>query len=56
MSAQLDAKEKSRRTLRVAVIAAALGVAGCFTAAFTFAGEPVEATEPAPQIVAADQR
>lgn len=55
MSALLDATDKSRRTLRVAVIAAALGVAGMFTAAFTFAGEPAGASEPAPQVAAAQR-
>ncbi|MBX7528514.1 hypothetical protein [Qipengyuania vesicularis] len=50
MSALLDATDKSRRTLRVAVIAAALGVAGCFTAAFSFAGETAQAEETAPAI------
>ena len=55
MSALLDATDKSRRTLRVAVIAAALGVAGMFTAAFTFAGGAAEASEPAPQVATADQ-
>lgn len=55
MSTSLDAKQKSRRTLRAAVIAAALGVAGCFTAAFTFAGEPLEASEAAPAVAVAQR-
>ena len=55
MSALLDATDKSRRTLRFAVIAAALGVAGCFTAAFTFAGDQAGASETAP-VEAAAQR
>lgn len=33
--------DRSRRSLRVAVTAVALGVAGCFTAAFAFADPPV---------------
>ena len=48
MSALLEATEKSHRTLRLAVIAAALGVAGMFTAAATFAGSEAQATEAAP--------
>ncbi len=48
MSAQLDATDKSRRTLRVAVIAAALGVAGMFTAAATVAGGEAQAGDAAP--------
>jgi hypothetical protein len=38
MSGPLEVTDKSHRPLRLAVIAAALGVAGMFTAAFTFAG------------------
>ncbi len=48
MSALLEATEKSHRTLRLAVIAAALGVAGMFTAAATFAGGEAQANEAAP--------
>ncbi|MGI8943282.1 MAG: hypothetical protein ACR2FJ_03435 [Qipengyuania sp.] len=43
MSAFLGVADHARRTVRATVIAAAVGVAGCFTAAFTFAGEPVQA-------------
>ena len=45
MSALLDATNKSRRTLRLAVTTAALGVAGMFTAAATFAGDAAPADE-----------
>jgi hypothetical protein len=45
MSPLSDAGKRSRRPLRIAVIAAALGVAGCFTAAFTFADGPAQASE-----------
>ena len=45
MSALLDAGDRSRHPLRLAVLAAALGVAGCFTAAFTFADQPAQAAE-----------
>lgn len=48
MSSLFVAGSRSRRTLRLAVVAAALGVAGCFTAAFTFADVPAEAAEAAP--------
>ncbi|MBX7483932.1 hypothetical protein [Qipengyuania qiaonensis] len=37
MSLLSDAGARSQRKLRLAVIAAALGVAACFVAAFTFA-------------------
>ncbi|MBO6527796.1 hypothetical protein [Erythrobacter sp.] len=40
-----NASSRPRNSLRIAVIAAALGVAGCFTAAFTFADQPVQAAE-----------
>ena len=40
MSAMFDADERKRHPLRAAVFAAALAVAGCFTAAFTFADDP----------------
>lgn len=53
MSAPLDATEKSRRTLQVAVLAAALGVAGMFTAAFTFAEDEAQASESAPAAASA---
>ncbi len=43
MSPLSDAGKRSRRPLRIAVTAAALGIAGCFAAAFTFADEPAEA-------------
>lgn len=48
MSVPLDATEKSRRTLQVAVLAAALVVAGMFTAAFTFAADEEQASRSAP--------
>ena len=41
----VGAGDSSRRSLRTAVLAAALGVAGCFTAAFTFAEKPAQATQ-----------
>jgi len=44
----VDAGNKSRRPLRLAIMAAALGVAGCFTAAFAFADEPVQAAQAEP--------
>lgn len=43
MSSPSDKTKGSR--LRIAVVAAALGVAGCFTAAFTFADQSVQAAE-----------
>ncbi|UYH54839.1 hypothetical protein N6L26_12470 [Qipengyuania sp. SS22] len=43
MRSFFNAGDRSRRSLRVAVTAVALGVAGCFTAAFTFADQPVRA-------------
>ncbi|MBX7542084.1 hypothetical protein [Qipengyuania sphaerica] len=54
MSALLEATNKSHRTLRVAVIAAALGVAGMFTAAATFAGSEAQASETAPVVASAE--
>ena len=45
MSSLPDAGTRSRQPLRVAVIAAALAVAGCFSAAFTFADQPAQAAE-----------
>lgn len=45
MSALPDARKDSRPSLKIAVIAAIVGVAGCFLAAFIFAGESVEASE-----------
>ena len=42
-----QAPRASRRTVKLAVMAAALGVAGCFTAAFTFAGTEAQAGEQA---------
>ena len=48
MSALLDVTDSSRRALRIAVIGAALGVAGMFTAAATFAGSDAQASEVAP--------
>ena len=55
MSALLEATNKSHRTLRFAVIAAALGVAGMFTAAATFAGSEVQANEAAPTTTSAER-
>ena len=43
MPSFFDAGDRSRRSLRIAVTAVALGVAGCFTAAFSFADQPVRA-------------
>lgn len=43
--ASRNAQMRSHHSLRLAVLAAALGVAGCFTAAFTFADQPVQASE-----------
>ena len=45
MSSLLELGDSPHRSLRVAVLAAVLGVAGCFTAAFTFADQPVQAAE-----------
>lgn len=45
MTAQSQAHTRSRRTLRIAVTAAALGVIGCFSAAFTCAGNTAQAGE-----------
>ncbi|MCH2497837.1 MAG: hypothetical protein VX540_06230 [Pseudomonadota bacterium] len=45
MSPLSDAGERSRGPLRFAVIAAALGIVGCFAAAFTFADGPAQAGE-----------
>ncbi|MXO49288.1 hypothetical protein GRI69_13595 [Erythrobacter vulgaris] len=56
MSVLLDATDKSRRTLRLAVVTAALGVAGMFTAAFTFAGQEAQASEAGPAAVASAER
>ena len=53
MSTLLAAGTRSHRTLRLAVVTAALGVAGCFTAAFTFADQPAQAAEAA-EVLAAD--
>ena len=49
------ATQASRRTLHVAVTAAVLGVAAMFTAAFTFAGDEAQASEPT-QVAVAAQR
>ena len=45
MASPSKAGNRSRQSLRFAVLAAALGVAGCFTAAFTFADQPAHAAE-----------
>ncbi|MXO97203.1 hypothetical protein GRI34_12320 [Erythrobacter aquimaris] len=47
MKSSDTAPTASRRTLKLAVMAAVLGVAGCFTAAFSFAGTEAQATEQA---------
>ncbi|WP_341710839.1 hypothetical protein [Erythrobacter sp.] len=44
MTSHHDAGGRSRHPVRAAVLAAALAVAGCFTAAFTFADQPAAAT------------
>ena len=54
MSALLEATNKSQRTLRFAVMAAALGVAGMFTAAATFAGSEAQASEAPPVVATAE--
>lgn len=54
MSALLEATDTSQRTLRLAVMAAALGVAGMFTAAATFAGGEAQASEATPAVAAAE--
>jgi hypothetical protein len=43
--ASRKARTRSHQSLRFAVLAVALGVAGCFTAAFTFADQPAQAAE-----------
>ena len=45
MGSQTSKRERANRTVRTAVIAGALIVAGCFTAAFTFAGDTAVAAE-----------
>ena len=55
MSALIEATNKSQRTLRLSVMAAALGVAGMFTAAATFAGSEAQAGETAPNVAAAQR-
>lgn len=47
MSAFMGVADGARRTVRAAVIAAAAAVAGCFTAALTFASEPDHASSAA---------
>jgi len=42
MTSHLDAGARSRHSVRAAVLAAALAIAGCFTAAFTFADQPTQ--------------
>ena len=49
MASPSNAGTRSHSSLRLAVLAAALGVAGCFTAAFTFADQPAHAAEVAQQ-------
>lgn len=55
MNTQRNVTQTSRRTLHVAVTAAVLGVAAMFTAAFTFAGNEAQASEPT-QVAVAAQR
>lgn len=55
MSATQNMRRASRRTVRLATIAAALGVAGCFTAAFTFSGSEAQASAPAESHVLAQR-
>lgn len=43
MSHPVRTGARSRNPVRAAVFAAALAVAGCFTAAFTFAEQPAQA-------------
>lgn len=45
MNARNAAAPRSHRTLRLAVMAAALGVAGMFTAAATFAASDAQAND-----------
>ncbi|MBX7494977.1 hypothetical protein K3172_03790 [Qipengyuania sp. 6B39] len=45
MSSLPEAGKRSRQPVRVAVIAAAMAVVGCFTAAFTFADQPARAAQ-----------
>ncbi|QPC99021.1 hypothetical protein [Qipengyuania soli] len=45
MSSLQAAGTRSRQPIRIAVIAAALAVVGCFSAAFTFADAPATAAE-----------
>lgn len=51
MSNAVFANDKKRRSVRIAVIAAGLGVMGCFAAAFTFVdnadarADPVDVAE-----------
>ena len=47
MSIDFDKSRSSPRPLRLAVLAAALGVAGMFTAAATFAGGEAQAKDAA---------
>lgn len=49
MASPSKAGTRPHHSLRLAVLAAALGVAGCFTAAFTFADQPAQAAEIAEQ-------
>lgn len=53
MTAQSQAHTRSRHTLRIAVTAAALGVIGCFSAAFTCAGNTAQASEQPDTLIAA---
>lgn len=45
MSSLQAASTRSRHPVRVAVMAAALAVVGCFSAAFTFADSPATAAQ-----------
>lgn len=45
MSSLSQAGKRSHQPVRVAVLAAAMAVVGCFTAAFTFADQPAQAAQ-----------
>lgn len=45
MGSQTTKRQRTKRTVRTAIVAGSLLVAGCFTAAFTFAEETATAAE-----------
>ncbi|MDG5751599.1 hypothetical protein P8R33_10815 [Qipengyuania sp. XHP0211] len=45
MGSQTTKRQRTKHTVRTAIIAGSLIVAGCFTAAFTFAEETATAAE-----------